>query len=470
MESVAIVGGGFTGTLTAVNLARLSNRPWRVYLINSGHPWGRGAAYGTKRAEHLLNVVARNMSAFPDHPHHFLHWLRTRNEYSDMPEEVLRETYFPRRVYGDYLRSLSLPYISPVDTRQPVQIDVVEDSVIDITKRPDGAVVTLKKGEPIHVSRVVLATGNQQPAPLTLASGEFHHPAYFDNPWIDWKDHLTNAKQDVILLGTGLTMVDVFLTLSEANWQGTIHAVSRNGLLPMSHFRGGEYAGFPPPEPEKLGLTKLAELMEEHCNRLRESGANPAICVDKLRPHTQRIWQHFSVEEKRQFCTRYATRWNVMRHRIAEPIHTRLMEAIASGRLRVYQGQILDLSNAGTEVGVTFKTRDGGQTRLEGLVVNCTGPQSSFSSVADPLFQSLLKNGLVREDAIDMGIEVDTDFAAIESNGQRSPFLYALGPLLKGTLWETTAVPELRGQTMRVAQVLLEGIHDAPKANSSDRG
>ncbi|MEO2091507.1 MAG: FAD/NAD(P)-binding protein, partial [Gemmataceae bacterium] len=112
MHTIAIIGGGFSGTMTAVNLARLSTRPLRVCLINRGHPTGRGVAYGTGRPEHLLNVAARNMSAFPDHPSHFLDWLRTRTEYTGLPDAVLRETFVPRRVYGDYLQAVLLSYHS----------------------------------------------------------------------------------------------------------------------------------------------------------------------------------------------------------------------------------------------------------------------------------------------------------------------------------------------------------------------
>jgi uncharacterized NAD(P)/FAD-binding protein YdhS len=462
VETIAIIGGGFSGTMTAVNLARLGTRPLRVCLMNSGHPTGRGVAYGTRRPEHLLNVAARNMSAFPDHPNHFLDWLRTRSEYADLPDVVLREVFVPRRVYGDYLRAVSLPYCVPVDSRMRVQIELIEDTAIDVIKGPVGAAVTLASGKTIEAERVVLATGNQRPTPLPGPEAPFRHPAYFEDPWIDWDGRLTNSERDAILLGTGLTMVDVFLTLAEAGWRGTVHAVSRNGLLPLSHFRGIEYPDFPPQEPERLGLAGLVERMERHCGRLRQLGANPAICVDKLRPHTQRIWRQFSDEEKREFCARYAARWNVIRHRIAEPIHARLMEAVSSGRLWVHKGRIAALDDAGPSVRVTIEGEDGMQTTLEGgLVVNCTGPQAGFSSSTEQLFKSLLERGLVRADRLDMGIEVGDDFAAVERDGRRSGFLYALGPLLRGSLWETTAVPELRGQAMRVAQLLLQDLHPA---------
>src|SRR3954467_3465968 len=116
-QHVAVIGGGFSGTLAAVNLARLSTGPLRITLVNHGAPPGRGVAYGTRRPEHLLNVAARNMSALPDHPNHLLDWLRTRTEYAGVPEADLRETYLPRRIYGDYVRSLLQHHARPLDPR-----------------------------------------------------------------------------------------------------------------------------------------------------------------------------------------------------------------------------------------------------------------------------------------------------------------------------------------------------------------
>ncbi len=366
VETIAIIGGGFSGTMTAVNLARLGTRPLRVCVINSGRPAGRGAAYGTRRPEHLLNVAARNMSAFPDHPNHFLDWLRTRSEYADLPDVVLREAFVPRRVYGDYLRAVALAYSTPVGAATPVSLEFVDDTAVDVSDRAGGAVVSLASGNAIEAERVVLATGNLPPAPLPAADESFAHPAYVADPWVNWDGLLANPERDAILIGTGLTMVDVFLTLAEAGWRGTIRAVSRNGLLPLSHFRGIEYPDFPPPEPERLGLAGLVEQVERHCGRLRQLGANPAICVDKLRPHTQRIWQHLTADEKREFTTRYAARWNVTRHRVAEPIHARLMEAVSAGRLRVHKGRVVEVAGAGTGVRVTIEGDDGERTALDG--------------------------------------------------------------------------------------------------------
>lgn len=457
MQTIAIIGGGFCGSVAAVNLMRLSEGPLRVALVNRGFPVGRGVAYGTRRPEHLLNVAARNMSALADHPNHFLEWLRTRSEYAEMPEAVLRETFIPRRVYGDYLRALLQWHAQPIRDRSATAIEFYDKEAVNVVVGESGAKVELADGESIAADKVLLATGNQPPAEVTRDGVPFVHPAYVDLPWGYWENRLPDRHENVVLLGTGLTTVDAFLTLSALDWRGTIFAVSRNGLLPHAHFRGIEYPDFPPEDPTSLNLQELAALIDEHCGRLRGLGAHPAIVVDKLRPHTQRIWQSWSLADKRTFCQRYAARWNVHRHRIAQEVHQRVTAALADGRLQIVTGTIVTLSSAGSRIRVTVAGTSGANVVLEaGFVINGTGPRTSFSAAASPLYRNLLATGQVVVDELDMGIRVDEDFAILERNGLRSRVLYAVGPPIKGTLWETTAVPELRQQTLRVAQTMLE--------------
>jgi uncharacterized NAD(P)/FAD-binding protein YdhS len=465
LQHVAIIGGGFSGTLTAVNLARLSTAPLKISILNCTYPSGRGIAYSTRRPEHLLNVAARNMSALSEYPSHFVDWLLTRTEYANIPEAELREAFMPRLVYGDYLRNLAWHYSGPLNSRSSVEIKNIGGEVVDLIPVPQGARLLLADGTNLMADRVVLATGNEPPADLSGAAALAEHPAWCANPWIDWEKKLPAPGGTIVLLGTGLTTVDAILTLLALDWRGPIHAVSRHGLLPQSHFKGVDVPDFPPAEVDlvSLRLTELAGLMEHHCERLRRSGANPAIIVDKLRPHTQRIWQGFTDQERQEFITHYSSRWNVIRHRIAPSIHHNITAAVTAGRVAITTASITNLQADGPKIVVDLKSSNGTSSSLRAdLVINGTGPQTRFSATRSPLLRALLKRGLAQADASDMGLKIAADFTVIQKDDQPSPHLLALGPLLRGTLWETIAVPELRGQALRVAQSLLAAPPNSP--------
>jgi uncharacterized NAD(P)/FAD-binding protein YdhS len=258
----------------------------------------------------------------------------------------------------------------------------------------------------------------------------------------------------IVMLGTGLTTVDAIITLRALGWQGVVHAVSRNGWLPHAHFRGIEWPHFPPAGVDlaKLGLKDLLALIESHCARLRELGANPAIIVDKMRPHTQRVWKNFTHEERVEFARKHSARWNVLRHRIAPEIHAQVTTAQLTGQLHVHAAGIERVEAAEKQVRVHLSD---GKALTGDLVINATGPATKFSATKSAVLQQLLRSGLITPDEMEMGVKVDADHTVIQRDGQRSPHLLALGPLLRGTLWETIAVPELRGQARRVAETVL---------------
>jgi len=440
--------------MTAVNIARLSEQPLHITVISDDLSVGRGVAYRARRPEYLLNVAARNMSAFPHEPDHFLQWLRTRSEFESVSEIELRERFVPRQIYGDYLRSIVQHHLQSPGEVAHASSEFVIGTAVDVAPQEAGCLVHLADGSAVEADRVVLATGNEAPAPLPGAESLLDHPAWVGNPWQQWEERLPPHDGSVILLGTGLTAVDAILTLRAKGWLGSIHAVSRHGWFPHSHFRGISYPDFPPPNVDiaALGLDELLLLIDEHCAILHARNANPAIIVDKLRPYTQRIWSGFSRDERIRFAKNYAARWNVFRHRIAPDIYSQITSSQLTGQLRVHADSIEKLRASGDRIVVELA--DGAS--LEGdLVLNATGPSSKFTATQSVLLKNLLRQGAIAPDAIDMGIRVDSDHTVLTDTGQRSPWLLALGPALKGTYWETIAVPELRVQARRVAETLL---------------
>ena len=454
-KHIAIVGGGFSGVMTAVNLARLSTHPLQVTVINDRRPAGRGVAYSTRRPQHLLNVAARNMSAFRDDPDHFLRWLRTRSEFDTLPEIELRERFIPRMVYGDYLRSIMHHHLQSADGMTPVRTEFVAGEVLDIESAGDMALLRLADSTTLEADRVVLATGNEPPAALPGSEALAGHPAWMGDPWQPLEQRLPREGESIVVLGTGLTTVDVIISLRAQGWMGSIHAISRHGWFPHSHFRGIEYADFPPSSVDltELGLEKLVALVQHHCALLHERNANPAIIVDKMRPYTQRVWNHFTRDERLAFAQRYAARWNVFRHRIAPDIHAQITSSQLTGQLQIHAAGIEWVAVSGDRLVVHL---DNGESQAGGLVINATGPATKLTASRSLLLQNLLRRGLVVPDETDMGVRVDPDHTVILGDGERSGLLLALGPLLRGTFWETIAVPELRAQAKRVAETLLE--------------
>jgi uncharacterized NAD(P)/FAD-binding protein YdhS len=390
------------------------------------------------------------MSALADQPEHFVEWLGTRSDFKHVPLAELREAFVPRRVFGDYLQSLLLWYASAFADGRKVRIDRIAAEAIDVEPAGTGVRVKLADGRTLDADRVVLATGNPPPADLPGITTD--HPRYVRDPWGDWPERLPDPTEPVVLFGTGLTMVDAYLTLGALGWKGNVVAISRSGLLPLSHFHGPDYPGFPDGDRTALGLDGMVKLLETHCRQLQAKGLNPAILIDKLRPHTQRVYQQFTLDEKKRFLKDYRARWGAARHRVPEFVAAEIAKGLSSGKLEVLAGRIAALMPAGKGLTVSLDTSSGRREIAAGLVLNCTGPNENPDTSGQTLYRNLLARGLVAPDDVGLGVRATADFAAIDKPGERSRWLRVIGPPLRGTLWETTAVPELRAQAFRVAE------------------
>ena len=472
MKNIVIIGGGFSGTITAVNIARLSPVPLQITVIDDSPVDCRGVAYSTRNGSHLLNVVARNMSALADQPNHFVDWLATRCDYMDETPAALKERFAPRRVYGEYLHSLFLWHATSLAMAREFRLERICGRVEDITIAGEQATIALNEGRTLIADKVVLALGNQPPADFRLRGLDLKSPKYIGNPWRGWEQKLPPPDRDLVVIGTGLTTVDVILTLLDLKWRGKIWAVSRHGLMPLSHFKGFDYPDPLANESFPISLRRMTAIFHRHLRDCQARGLNPAILVDKLRPHTQRLWKEFSLFEKKQFNRHFRTTWNVTRHRIAPEIHRRLNDAITAGQLEILGGGLKQCEESDTALTLEVKGPHGARRIEAGAAINCTGPKDRYIPSDSPLITSLVARGLVQPDAMNMGIQIAPNFAVLDAQGRESNMLFAIGSILKGTLWETIAVPELRGQTFRVAETiarqLTTGTAAAPLAELHD--
>ncbi|HMC91989.1 MAG TPA: FAD-dependent oxidoreductase, partial [Allosphingosinicella sp.] len=286
---------------------------------------------------------------------------------------------------------------------------------------------------------------------LILAGGNYggRLPARVEGPAVDdpWSAEglaairaMARQDKDLLLVGTGLTMIDVALTLVDEGFGGRMVAVSRRGLLPRAH---EEPASPPYPVEPAAGLRALV--------RQTRAGTPWRAAVDSLRPHTQALWRGLSLAEQKRFLRHLRPWWDVHRHRIAPPVARRIEALIGEGRLEILAGRI----SGETGGAVAIALRGGGERRLEiGGAINCTGPEANIARMADPLIRQLLESGMARADALGLGFDVDDESRVIGVDGAPSPALFAVGPLTKGALWEIVAVPDIRQQVRDVARTL----------------
>ncbi len=423
MTSVAIVGGGASGTLLALHLVRAGIGP--VRLIERGPNTGRGVAYGTARPEHLLNVPARRMSAFADDPDHFVRWFAERGGDA--------EAFAPRMLYGNYLAELL--------TSEP-GIQVVQGEAIDAD---DGGV--LLRGGRIDADVVVLAPGNLKPAiPIDISAlGD----RWVGDPWAGDFISGLGEGEDVLLIGTGLTAVDVALTLDARGFGGRILALSRRGLAPRSH--GAREPMVAPPETLPRDCVRLLRRVRR---RSEEIGWRSA--VHELRSVTQGIWKNAPEVERRRFLRHLRPWWDVHRHKIAPRIAETIGRMEDAGRLAFAAGRILSAEGDGT---VRWRPRGMEEVRsfAAARIVNCTGPECNLARAGEPLLDALLAKGAIRADPLRIGMDVDEELRAIGADGCPSERLYAIGPVTRSAFWESVAVPDIRTQAAQLAQRFRSG-------------
>ena len=433
---VLIVGGGFSGTMLAAELAR---RQLSAVLIESKERAGRGTAFSTAEDTHLLNVPAARMGAWADQPDDFA---------KAVGDEGLQpEAYAPRRRYGEYLRSIL------DDAERSGFVTVIRGEAVDAGHQNERWQVSLADGSRIEGRALALAQGNQPPRPPALARG-IPDELFVNDPWSELgrKALIKTAASggDVLLIGTGLTMVDVVLSLDEARLRGRVVALSRRGLAPRAHADHG----LAPVTLEELPQGSLRELWRWLLDRGAAVGWRAA--VDSLRPHSHALWQSLGEEQQRRFLRHARPWWDVHRHRIAPEIAGRIQRLVQLGQLEIFAGRVTDMWVEGNQLGVTIKRRGKGQGTEHrfALAVNCTGPLGAVSDSSDPLIKSLFESELARADVLDLGLEVDE-----RSRLTGAPLAWALGPMTKGRYWEITAVPDIRGQVAQVAKDIAEELN-----------
>lgn len=450
---LAIVGGGFSGTFTAIHLAlRLPDRP--VILFEESGDAGPGLAYRRDDPHALLNIPARRMSAWQDDPNHFYHYaLRV------LGDGVTPDDFLPRRVYGDYIKDC----LTEAQKHCP-NLRVDQRAVIDVQTNPDSnvAVLTLKDQTALMCSRVVLATGNQGSAFASSIWAQHTLPARKASTFGKIKPGDT-----VLVIGTGLTMIDAVLELERQGNAAEIHAISRNGLVPQPH---GNASPVQLPELDELpdsNLRRSVRLFRKAIARHAAEGGDWRDVFAALRPATPSLWQEMSEKDRRKFLRFISPFWEVHRHQCSPETYGEFQALIDSGKLGLQRGTIVSVENkAGRlRLGLAPRNRAAVTHWLNAdHIIDATGPARDITTIQHPLITNLLRRGFVTPDTHRLGAQIHSDYRAIGRDGFPLEWLYVTGPMLRARYFEATAVPELRLHTAALAARVANELEGSPRA------
>ena len=426
IDRVAIVGGGFSGAMLA---ARLAERGTNSILINRTPDFGLGVAYSTPFEGHLLNVRSARMSALADRPDHFVRWLE-----ANAPEHEDPEGFAPRMIFGRYVQAR----LAEVEAAHPGRIERVVGEVAGL----EAGGVALSDGRRIAADAVVLTTGN--PAPRT-ASGEAG--AIISDPWAPGALDPVGAEDDILIVGTGLTMVDMLLSLEGRGWRGRAMALSRRGLLPRAH---GELPDPPARASPALLNGPLSARLAEARKVSDRSGWREMM--EGLRPITADLWRDADRATRGRIVRHLRPWWDVHRHRLAPQIATHIDRMLAGDRLAVVSGRVKAITAAADGVRLDWRPRQGParESLTARWLIDCTGP--GHAPEADPVTGPLLTDGRARLDPLRLGLELDAEGRVLAADGSADPRLFVLGPPARAAFWETIAVPDIR---KRIEDVVL---------------
>lgn len=444
--------------MLAVQLAHLPGGPFAcdIHLVEPRPALGPGLAYTARRPEYLLNVRSSLLSAFPDQPRHFSEWLCSTNA------PTCEQDFCSRQTYGRYIQE----QVASVISQQAVngmRVTAHNTSATAATLAADGhsAVVELADGTRLPSHYVVLALGNFPPLPPTRpAEGYSAHPGFHGNPWAQGALRTIGLDDSVLLIGSGLTAVDVLLGLRADGHRAPITVVSGHGRWPTTH--GPLAAAYPSFYAGELQeLTTVGEVLAA-VRRQVQAAATQGIdwrpVIDSLRPDLGRIWANWPLPEQARFLRHVSSLWTTIRHR-SPPQNAAIIESmITAGQVQVHQGRVCHLAAQGADLEVHVRQKSNTTVLTAQHVVSCTGPLLDYTRIQDPLVQSMRTAGQLVPDVLRLGMETDEHGALLNVAGTVSPVFFTLGPSRRPAYFESTAIPELRQQAVALAQELGERV------------
>ncbi|MGE8185877.1 FAD/NAD(P)-binding protein [Pseudomonas sp. NPDC086278] len=453
---ILIVGGGLSGAMLAAQLLRLPGRR-SVLVIEPRAELGRGEAYSAVELGHTLNGNAARMSVDPDNADDLTQWLTEHIAAGGWPESdqqhvPISELFPPRGLFGVYVQQ-RLAEAQAAGAVNGSTVEHVRAEVVDLLANDDSVRLTLSDGQHLQGAFAVLATGMFPAArtPQTESSGL--NAAALD-PWDIAAMRPLDPQSTVLIIGSGLTMVDAVVSLEQAGHRGPIEVFSRHGLLPHVRRQPPVWVDFLAEDHRIRTPRQLLRELRKHCADAIAQGIDWQAPLDTVRAHIGRLWHQATDVQRRQFVRHVRPWWESHHHR-SPPLSAELVARLhGEGRLRIQAASFKGLESTGDgQVSIRIRRRGEAQTTVVSgaALINSSGIEYDWRRVARPLPQQLLARGMIQPGPLALGIAAAADGAVVNADGQVAQRLFAMGPPLRGMWWESTAVTDVASQAKALA-------------------
>ncbi|TIX90579.1 FAD/NAD(P)-binding protein [Rhizobium sp. P44RR-XXIV] len=454
-HSIVIVGGGFAGALTAIKLLDRTEVPLSITILEPREELGRGVAYSTTEAVHLLNGPAGTFSIHPEEPDHLTRWLADNaSRYGWTLPADISASFPPRHLYGTYVRDELSRAIA--QARAGSTLQHIRSSASELIAAPHRVRIKTEDGKQIEADEVVLALGVFQPDPAPREAPVAGHPAFAASPWdATVLDRLREAEE-ILLIGSSLSMVDAVASMEARGFRGGYHVISRRGQF-IEDRRDAEPArDFLAEQAFPTTARSLLSIVKSERRALAAAGKDWQGLPIAIRPHILTLWQKADDVERLRFARHLRAFWDVTAHRAAPDSYHAVTQAIAEGRLRHQTARLIAMKPAGRRISATLKSRTGVETRSFGGVIDCRGHQlHDWRRISAPFVRSLLESGEVRPHNTGFGIDATVDGDIISEEGRIHRNISAIGHPLRGVAWESSSITEQRAQAIALADRIL---------------
>ena len=457
---ILIIGGGLSGSMLAVQLLRLPGHR-HIQIVETRSELGRGEAYSATELGHTLNGNAARMSVDPDNADDLTQWLTDFIAAGGWPEAdeqhvPVAELFPPRGVFGLYVQQ-RLAQAKALGAIRGSSVEHVQGEVVDLQITDEGARATLGDGQTLHGKFAVLATGMYAASRTPQRQSSGLNAAAVD-PWDVTAMRQLDPQARVLIIGSGLTMVDAVVSLQQAGHRGPIEVFSRHGLLPHVRRQPPAWPDFLSEDPSIRSTRQLVRALREQCGLAIERGIDWQAPLDTVRANIGRLWHQASDAQRRQFVRHVRPWWESHHHR-SPPLSAALLAGlIEEGRVTVQAASLQGFETLPSGQ-LQIRLRPRGETRtstvLGDALINSTGIEYDWRRVDRPLPKQLLARGLIQPGPLALGIAADTSGAVVDSDGKVSCRLFAMGPPLRGLWWESTAVTDVALQAKALAARLV---------------